>query len=75
MFDVHKIPQIENIGSISICLFSRQFISAKIYPNKLAALKHDHGDVLILKRLRCNVVNDLTWFINLEALSQPEVFF
>ena len=56
-------------------VFSRQFISAKIYPNKLAAHKHNHADMLVLKKFRCIVVDDLVWFISVEALSQSWVFF
>ena len=48
-------------------MFSK-FISAKIYPNMVAALEHDNAEMLMLKRPRCNVVNDLTCFICVEAL-------
>ena len=49
-------------------------IFSKIYPNKVAVLEHYDADMLVLKRLRCNAVDDLAWFICVEALSQPEVF-
>ena len=59
---------------------SRQFILGEVNPNKFAAFEHDHVGMLVLKGLRCNIVNDLswfvmTWFISAEALSWPEVFF
>lgn len=53
----------ENPGSFSICIFFRQFISAKIYFNELAALEHYNADMLVLNRLRCSALNDLAWFI------------
>ena len=31
--------------------------------------------MLVLKRLNYNAVNELDWFICVEVLSQPEVFF
>ena len=74
MFPVHKVSHIENLGSFSI-VFSRKGIWAKIYPNKLAALEQDHAGMLVLQRLRCNVVNDLSRFISVEALSQSVLFF
>ena len=75
LFPVHKVSHIENLGSFSIWVFSRKCISAKIYPNKFAALEQDHAGMLVLQRLRCNVVNDLSRFISVEALSQSVVFF
>ena len=52
-------------------IFSK-IISAKIYPNKVAALEHCDDDILVLKRLKCNAKNDLARFICVEALSQPK---
>ena len=49
-------------------------IFSKIYLSKVAVLEHYDADILVQKKLRCNAVNDLAWFICVEALSQPEVF-
>ena len=64
MFCVHNVSYIENLGSFSICAFSPQVISVRIYPNKLPALEDEHADILVLKRLRCNVVTILAWSIS-----------
>ena len=71
----HDVSCIENLGSFSNCIFSQKFIAVKIYFNKVAALEHYHTDMFVLKRLSCNSINGLTWFICVEALSQPEVLF
>ena len=73
MFTFIKIFALKFLDCLWV--FSRQFISAKIYPNKLAAHEHNHADMLVLKRFRCIVVDDLVWFISVEALSQSWVFF
>ena len=47
----------------------------KVYPNKVAALEHYIADILVLERLMNNAVNDLAWFMCVEVLSQPKMFF
>ena len=50
----HEVWRVKNLGYA----FLRK-ISAKIYPSKVAALDDYDADMLMLKRLTCNVANDL----------------
>ena len=68
MVHVYKFSRIKNVGLCSIWVFSWQFISVKIYRKKSAAHEHNHSDMFLLKRVRCNVGNDLVWFISMEVL-------
>ena len=75
-FHLHEVSCIENLGFFCICIFSRQFISVKIYSSNVAALEYYDSEILVLKRLKWNAVNNLAWFICVKVLSpQPEVFF
>ena len=51
IFHLHEVLCIENLASFSIRIFSRQFISGKIYHNKVASLEHFNADMLVLKML------------------------
>ena len=51
----HEVWRVKNLDYA----FLRK-ISAKIYPNKVASLDYYDAAMLMLKRLTCNVANDLS---------------
>ena len=76
-FYTYKVSLIENLDRLAYAyfldnLFKQKSISARWQILNTTML---HAEMLVLKRLRCSVVNDLAWFICLGTLSKPDVFF
>lgn len=76
-FYSYKVSLIENLDRLAYAYFLDNLFKQKSISVRLQILNTTmlHAEMLVLKRLRCNVVNDLAWFICLGTLSKPDVFF
>ena len=76
-FYTYKVSLIENLDRLAYAYFLDNLFKQKSISVRLQILNTTmlHAEMLVLKRLRCNVVNDLAWFICLGTLSKPDVFF
>lgn len=76
-FYTYKVSLIENLDRLAYAYFLDNWFKQKSIPVRWQILNTTmlHAEMLVLKRLRCNVVNDLAWFICLGTLSKPDVFF
>ena len=73
----YKVSLIENLDRLAYAYFLDNLFKQKSISVRWQILNTTmlHAEMLVLKRLRCNVVNDLAWFICLGTLSKPDVFF
>lgn len=76
-FYTYKVSLIENLDRLAYAYFLDNLFKQKSISVRWQILNTTmlHAEMLVLKRLRCNVVNDLAWFICLGTLSKPDVFF
>lgn len=76
-FYTYKVSLIENLDRLAYAYFLDNLFKQKSISVRWQILNTTmlHAEMLVLKRLRCNVVSDLTWFICLGTLSKPDVFF
>lgn len=76
-FYTYKVSLIENLDRLACAYFLDNLFKQKSISVRWQILNTTmlHAEMLVLKRLRCNVVNDLAWFICLGTLSKPDVFF
>ena len=76
-FYTYKVSLIENLDRLAYAYFLDNLFKQKSISVRWQILNTTmlHAEMLVLKRLRCNVVNDLAWYICLGTLSKPDVFF